>query len=76
MIASAIATAIINRVVDAVNIYGNEVGVLAYRGTTFIGMTWAATLLVLLSGVVWAFEFFRDRQERFAYGMEDKLYER
>ncbi len=70
MIASAIATAIINQVVDAANAYGKDVGIVAYKGTTFIGMTWAATVLVLLSGFVWVYEFIRGRRERFDYEMQ------
>lgn len=65
MIASAISTAIINKVVDAINHHGNGIGVSATKGTTFIGMTWAATLLVLFSGVYWAIELIRGlREER------------
>ena len=56
MIAITIFMAIINDVVDAVNIYGNDVGVFAYKGTTFNGSALAATVLMLLFGFVKAFE--------------------
>ena len=72
MIASAIATAIVNQVVDAANTYGNDLGIEAYKGTTFIGMTWAATILVLLSGFAWVWEFIRGRREKFDYVIEGK----
>ncbi len=56
MIASAIATAIINNVVNTFNKHGNDIGVYAYKGNTFIGMTWAATILIILSAFAWIFE--------------------
>ena len=56
MIASAIATAIINNVVNTVNKHGNDIGVYAYKGNTFIGMTWAATTLIILSACAWILE--------------------
>ena len=67
MIASAISTAVINQIVDAVNTYGEDIGVVATKGTTFIGMTWSATLLVLLAGVAWVLEFIRGRREMASY---------
>ena len=65
MIASAIATAIINQVVDAINNYGSDAGISATKGMTFISMTWAADILVLLNGFVWAFEFIKGRRGAF-----------
>lgn len=71
MIASAISTAIINQIVDSVNTYGKDVGIAAYKGTTFIGMTWAATIVILISGFTWVVEFIRGRRAaRFDYVME------
>lgn len=52
-IASAISTAIIVKAVDTVNKYGADIGIAAYKGNTFLGMTWAATALMLLASVVW-----------------------
>lgn len=72
LIASAIATGIINNVSNTINQHGNDIGVYAYRGTTFIGMTWAATILVVLAGCVWAYEFIRGKRERMTYIMEGK----
>lgn len=48
-IASAIATAIMIKAVNAINKYGGDIGVAAYKGTEFLGMTWAATALLLLA---------------------------
>jgi hypothetical protein len=56
MVASAISTAIINNVVSTFNKHGNDIGIYAYKGMTFIGMTWAATILIILSAVAWIFE--------------------
>ena len=68
MVASAIATAVINNVVTAINKYGNEIGVYAYKGETFIGLTWAATLLVSLTGLMWLYEWRKQRRGMVFYG--------
>ncbi|MCJ1292135.1 hypothetical protein MMC34_003685 [Xylographa carneopallida] len=52
-IASAIVTATSVKVVDAINQYGSDIGVAAYQGSTFLGMTWAATILMLVAAVGW-----------------------
>ena len=49
MIASAISTRMIVIVTNVVNKHGIEIGLVAYRGTNFLGMTWAATILALLA---------------------------
>jgi len=51
-IASAIATAVIVKAVHAVNKYGDDIGIAAYKGVKFLGMTWAATAVMLLASVV------------------------
>ena len=35
-------------------------------------MTWSATILVLLAGFVWAFEFIKGRRETMSYVLEGK----
>lgn len=72
MIASATATGIINKVCHAINEHGNAIGVQAYRGTTFIGMTWAATILVVVAGFYWVAEFIKGRKDRTSYMIEGK----
>ena len=52
-IASAIVTATSVKVVDAINQYGSDIGIAAYQGSTFLGMTWAATILMLMGAVGW-----------------------
>lgn len=61
LIASAISTGIINKVVSIVNTHGNDIGIFAYKGSHFIAMTWAADILVLLAGGVWVWEFIKGR---------------
>lgn len=48
--------------VKAINDHGNDIGVYAYKGQTFINMTWAATLLVLVTGFMWTYEFIQQRK--------------
>ena len=55
-IASSIATAIITKSVDAINYYGNDVGIAAYKGSGFLGLTWAATALMFVAGIGWIFD--------------------
>ena len=62
----------INKVVNVVNEHGNDIGVVAYKGNTFIGMTWAATVLIVLAGGAWVFEFIKGRKEQISYVMEGK----
>ncbi|EXJ80026.1 hypothetical protein A1O3_08312 [Capronia epimyces CBS 606.96] len=51
-IASAIATAIIVKAVEVINKYGDDIGIAAYRGSRFLGMTWGATAVMLLASIV------------------------
>ena len=55
-IASAISTAIIVKAVDAINKYGSDIGLAAYKGKEFLGMTWAATAIMLLASFMWIAE--------------------
>ena len=47
-IASVIATAVIVSMVNLINRYGHEIGLVATKGHLFLGMTWAATVPMLL----------------------------
>src|SRR4051812_11893744 len=64
VIASIISTVVIIKAVNAVNKYGADIGIAAYKGSTFLGMTWAATALMLLASVVWVAECCRGRKNR------------
>ena len=70
--ASATATGIINKVVENVNTHGSSVGLSATKGTTFIGMTWSADILMLLTGFAWLFFFIKGRREAMSYIPEGK----
>lgn len=50
--ASAVATVVIVKAVDALNHYGNDIGISATRGNQFMAMTWAATGLMLIALIV------------------------
>lgn len=52
-IASAIASALIVKAVNAINYYGNDVGIAAYKGSSFLALTWVATVLMFLAAVGW-----------------------
>ena len=60
--ASIISTMFINKAVNLINDVGHAVGIAAYKGNVFLGMTWAATLLMLFASIVWIYEFFRRRR--------------
>ena len=62
MLASAISTGVIVKITDLVNKHGSVIGVVAERGNTFIGMTWAATLLVLCASGIWFVEIIIGRR--------------
>jgi hypothetical protein len=51
VLASALATAMMTRAVSAIDEYGTEIGVAAYRGTTFLGLTWASFGVMVLATV-------------------------
>ncbi|MCJ1358847.1 MAG: hypothetical protein MMC33_008847 [Icmadophila ericetorum] len=73
-IASAVSTVIAVKVVDAVNKYGNEIGVSAYRGNKFMAMTWAATAIMLLGSILWIIDCCvpRARRKQVTYVKEGK----
>lgn len=64
-LASAIATFVIFRATQAVNEFGGDIGLAADRGTAFLGMTWTATILMLLATVGWVGEFMMGRRRSF-----------
>ena len=52
-IASGCATGLMYVVVNAVNQFGSQVNVSAYKGTNFLAITWVATVLPLIASVLW-----------------------
>lgn len=71
-IASAVSTVVINTVVNTFNLHGNSIGIVAYKGQTFIGMTWAATILIVLAAFGWIFESVMHKRREPSYVMEGK----
>ncbi|KAL8833867.1 MAG: hypothetical protein Q9170_004044 [Blastenia crenularia] len=71
-IASAIATVIMSKVVNEVNKHGTDVGVTASKGKTFLGMTWAAAILMFVAAMAWIFEFVTFRRQQTSYVFEGK----
>ncbi|MCJ1426663.1 hypothetical protein MMC29_004566, partial [Sticta canariensis] len=61
-LASIISTKFIDKAVKLINEAGDKAGIAAYKGNTFLGMTWAATGLIFLACVAWIYEFFRLRR--------------
>lgn len=51
-IAAAIATAIMAKATDAINEYGNDIGISATKGVNFLGMAWGATAAMLVAMIV------------------------
>lgn len=67
-IASAIATAIVDKAVNDINKYGKEIGLAAYKGKEFLGMTWAATAVMSLGSFMWIAECCAGRRKSKAFG--------
>ena len=67
-VASAISTAVIVKAVDEINKHGADIGIAAYKGKTFLGMTWAATAVMLLASIVWIAECCVGRRRDRGYG--------
>ena len=55
-IASSCATAFMYVVTNAVNNFGSQVNVAAYKGTNFLVITWIATLLPLVATIGWCID--------------------
>jgi hypothetical protein len=51
-VASAVATAVIVIAVNRVNKYTDQIGISATKGGRFLGLTWAATAVMLLASLV------------------------
>ena len=62
-IASAVVTAVVVEGAKAVNKFGEDVGIVAERGDKFLGLTWAATLLMLVAFAVWLVHVFRSKKQ-------------
>jgi hypothetical protein len=56
-IASALVTAVMVKATDIINQYGKDIGLEANWGSKFLGLTWAATALMLVALLAWIVEF-------------------
>jgi len=63
VLASTIATVIINKAANAMNKYGNDIGISATKGKLFLGMTWAAAALMLIATIVSILQLIRGRKD-------------
>ncbi|KAI9736365.1 MAG: hypothetical protein M1834_001252 [Cirrosporium novae-zelandiae] len=71
-IASAIVTVVVVKVVDAVNKYGDDISISATKGNKFLGMTWAATALMLIAAMGWVLDCCAGRKKRKTYVRDGK----
>lgn len=63
-IAAAIATVAMAKATDAINNYGNDVGVSATKGVTFLGLAWGAAAAMLVAMIVSIVQVCGGRRER------------
>ena len=83
LIASGLVTMIAVKATQVINKYGDDISIRATKGNKFLALTWSATALVFISGVVWFVEFiraWRGRSSRITsshepkYGSENRYY--
>lgn len=70
-IASAISTAVMVKVVHAVNRYGDAIGLAADKGATFLGLTWGATAAMLLAACLSTVQCIAGRKHQRGYGEKE-----
>ncbi|KAH7379230.1 actin cortical patch SUR7/pH-response regulator pali [Phaeosphaeria sp. MPI-PUGE-AT-0046c] len=63
-LASALVTAVVVKAADVINQYGNDIGVEAYFGRKFLGLTWAATGVMVGPIMGWTMEVCMGRREK------------
>lgn len=63
-LASALVTAVMIKGTDVINQHGNDIGVEAKWGAKFLGLTWAATGLMLVVVLMWVVEFCIGRRHK------------
>jgi hypothetical protein len=63
-LASALVTAVVVKATGLVNEYGNDVGVVANKGSKFLALTWAATGVMFVAMVVWIVEVCVGRRQK------------
>jgi len=63
-LASALSTVAIVKMRNTVNKHGRAIGITVYKGDTFLGMTWAATGVMLLATFIWITQCFVPSRRR------------
>ena len=64
LVASAVVTVVVGKIVHVVDRYGRDVGVVADKGWRFLVVTWVGTALAGLGVVYWAWECVRGRNRK------------
>ena len=59
------------KVVNAVNKYGDAIGLAADKGTTFLGLTWGATAAMLLAACLSTIQCIAGRKHQRGYGEKE-----
>lgn len=62
IVGSALATIVMVKAVEAINKYGNDIGISATKGNLFLGMTWASVGLMLIATVISIVQLIRGRR--------------
>jgi len=57
LIASIIVTVAQTKLTNEVNKYGNDIGIFAYKGRKFLGITWGAVAAIFVASCAWVGEF-------------------
>lgn len=66
-LASALVTAVIVKGGDLINEHGKDIGVGAKKGSKFMGLTWAATVLMFFTMIMWSIELCFGHRRRNTY---------
>ncbi|KAM3067405.1 hypothetical protein ACMFMG_011555 [Clarireedia jacksonii] len=64
LLASIIVTVLQKKATSIINKYGNDIGVYAVRGKKFLVLTWVATGVMFLAGLVWVGVWWVGRREK------------
>lgn len=64
LVGSILVTVAVTAGIDQINDVGDDVGIAAKKGDKFLGITWAAAAMMVLSTVIWCGLFFSVWRER------------
>ena len=60
-VASMVVTVGGKKAADAINEYGDDIGLQASRGSKFVALTWTAFAAIFVAACYWAYEYVPDR---------------